>query len=90
MAHTAAIYCRVNTHAEDSGSVDRQQARCEAYAQRMGWTVGAVYSDHGSAMADARPGWERLIEDRLYRRHSDGMVLADALRRHDGTVHVAG
>jgi DNA invertase Pin-like site-specific DNA recombinase len=54
-----ALYVRVST---DGQSVANQQRELEAAAKRHGWTVAAVFSDHGiSGTKESRPAFDKLL-----------------------------
>jgi DNA invertase Pin-like site-specific DNA recombinase len=58
-AKRVAVYVRVST---DGQSVVNQQRELEAVAERHGWEVVAVFSDHGvSGTKEQRPALTRLL-----------------------------
>ena len=63
-----AIYARTST---DDGRQDlaNQTRELEAYANRMGWTVGATYLDQVSGRKATRPQFEIAMEDARLRRY---------------------
>jgi DNA invertase Pin-like site-specific DNA recombinase len=66
MGSTAAIYCRISADAEGRGlGVQRQQTECEQLAERLGLTVGGIYTDNdiSAFSGKRRPSYERLLED---------------------------
>ncbi len=55
-----AIYVRVST---DGQSVENQKRELEAVANRHGWEVAGVFSDHGiSGAKEKRPAFTRLVQ----------------------------
>ncbi len=59
-AKRVAIYVRVST---DGQSVENQKRELEAVANRHGWEVAGVFSDHGiSGAKETRPAFARLIQ----------------------------
>lgn len=63
---TAAVYVRVSKDREGGGlGVARQEEDCRALCERIGWTVGDVYSDNdvSAYSGKPRPEWQRLIAD---------------------------
>lgn len=62
---TAGIYVRISRDREGEGmGVDRQESDCRELADRLGWTVAAVYSDNdlSAYSGKPRPGYRALIE----------------------------
>jgi site-specific DNA recombinase len=60
----AAIYARISRDREGAGlGVDRQRADCEAMAERLGWTVAAVYTDDdvSAYSGKARPAYRDMM-----------------------------
>lgn len=63
MTQRAAIYLRVST--ADGQTVENQRRHLDEVAQRLGWTVVAVYADEGISGAkgrDQRPGLDALMK----------------------------
>lgn len=63
-ATTAAIYVRISQDRDGGGlGVDRQQADCEALAERLGWSVSGVFVDNdvSAYSGKPRPEYERLL-----------------------------
>ncbi len=63
----AFIYRRVSTarQAEDGVGLDAQETKCRAHAERMGWSIGGVFTDEGISGKDGlenRPGLVALID----------------------------
>jgi site-specific DNA recombinase len=61
----AVIYCRVSDKGQkDAYGMESQEAECREYAERMGWTVAAVYQDwHTGTELWERPEMTRLLAD---------------------------
>jgi DNA invertase Pin-like site-specific DNA recombinase len=62
----AAIYVRISKDKTGAGlGVARQQKDCRALADRLGWTVAAVYEDNdlSAYSGKPRPSYLRLLED---------------------------
>jgi DNA invertase Pin-like site-specific DNA recombinase len=75
----AALYVRVST---DGQTVENQLRELRHIAERRGWTVTEVYTDHGISGAkgrDQRPGLDQLLRD-ANRRKFD-VVMAWAIDR---------
>ena len=74
-----AIYTRVST---DNQTTENQERELRAVAQRQGWRVVKVYTDHGISGAkgrDQRPAFKEMHEDAA-RREFD-MVAAWSVDR---------
>jgi DNA invertase Pin-like site-specific DNA recombinase len=68
MAKTVAIYTRVSTDSQDCANQERE---LRAVADRAGWEVVRVYSDHGVSGAkrrEARPAFKAMCDDAARRR----------------------
>lgn len=79
---TAAIYCRISSDPQgERAGVERQQADCEALAERLGVTVVDVYVDNdvSAYSGKRRPEFERLITDAA--NGSFGLVICWATDR---------
>ena len=75
----AAIYGRVST---DGQTTDNQVVALKEVAERRGWTVAEVYTDHaisGAKGRDKRPGFDRLLKDASRRKFD--VVMAWAIDR---------
>lgn len=60
----AVIYARFSSHAQNEQSIEGQLAACYEYAQRNGYAVIGEYIDRAiSGKTDARPEFQRMIED---------------------------
>ena len=62
----AAIYARISSDAEGTGlGVARQVEDCERLAERLGWTVGEVYTDNdvSAYSGKRRRSYERMLTD---------------------------
>lgn len=80
MSKRAAIYLRVST--ADGQTVENQRRHLDEVAQRLGWTVVAIYADEGISGAkgrDQRPGLDALMKG-VARREFD-IVAAWAVDR---------
>src|SRR5690606_22349048 len=59
-----AIYARLSSASEESVSIARQVAECQAEADRRGWKVAVVATDDGVSATknrpDERPGWRQV------------------------------
>lgn len=78
----AAIYVRISDDADGLGlGVARQEWDCRALAQRMGWSVVAVYSDNDRSAYSGkpRPRYEALLRD-LEDSRLDALVCWDVDR----------
>ena len=61
MSKRIAIYTRVST---DGQTVENQRQELQAVADRLGWTVVAIFSDQGISGAkgrDQRPGFDQML-----------------------------
>ena len=66
-AACCVIYVRVSTarQVQDGIGLDAQEAKCRAHADRMGWTVVAVFRDEGLSGRDSienRPGLQATVD----------------------------
>lgn len=60
----AVIYARFSSHAQNEQSIEGQLAACYEYAQRQGYIIVGEYIDRAiSGKTDARPDFQRMIED---------------------------
>ena len=61
----AVIYARYSSENQREASIEDQSEICRRYAERNGWTVGAVYSDRAASGASTigRPGFLRMLAD---------------------------
>ena len=79
MPKQVAIYTRVST---DHQTTENQERELRAIADRMGWTVVNVYTDHGISGAksrEERPAFDALAKDAARRRFD--MVMAWSVDR---------
>lgn len=61
----AAIYCRISDDRDGSAAgVRRQEADCQALAERRGWPVAEVFVDNDASAYSgrARPAYRRMLE----------------------------
>ncbi len=75
----AALYVRVST---DGQTVENQVRELRTIAERRGWQVIEVYTDHGISGAKGRsqrPGLDKLLQDAT--RHKFDVVMAWAIDR---------
>ncbi len=78
-ARRVAIYARVST---DSQTADNQIRELQAVAERRGWQVSEVYTDHaisGAKARDQRPALDRMLKEASRRRFD--VVMAWAIDR---------
>ncbi len=76
----AVLYARYSSDLQNAASIDDQERICRQRAEREGWLVVEMFSDHaisGSTML--RPGYQALLA-RL-RQGGIGIVLAESLDR---------
>ena len=74
------IYARYSSDNQRDASIVDQLRVCRAFAERQGWTIAEVYSDHAVSGATLlRPGFQSLMRDALNRRFD--FVLAESLDR---------
>lgn len=62
---TAGIYVRISNDRKGAGlGVERQEAACRELADRLGWTVAAVYADNdlSAYSGKPRPAYRALLE----------------------------
>ena len=94
----AALYCRVSTTGQ---STEGQEQELRAVAERAGWQVTEVYTDHGISGAKGRrdrPALDRMLKDATRRKFDLIAVSAvDRLGRSMsdllsilGDIHAAG
>lgn len=68
MRKTVAIYTRVST---DSQSTENQERELRLVAERAGWDIVELYTDHGISGAKSRrdrPAFDRLLKDASRRK----------------------
>jgi DNA invertase Pin-like site-specific DNA recombinase len=82
MPKQVAIYTRAST---DYQTTENQERELRAVANRMGWEVVKVYTDHGISVAQSRaerPAFDALAKDAARRRFDIVMAWsADRLGR---------
>jgi DNA invertase Pin-like site-specific DNA recombinase len=62
----AGIYCRISSDPKGlRAGVERQEADCRAFAERMAWAVSEVYVDNdiSAYSGKPRPAYDRLLDD---------------------------
>ncbi len=77
----AAIYARYSSDNQKEASIEDQVRLCTERAEREGWTVANVYTDHaisGSSLM-LRPGVQSLMQDAMSGKID--LVLSEALDR---------
>lgn len=75
-----AIYARFSTDRQSATSAEDQVAICTARAEREGWQVVDVYTDHAmSGTSNRRPGMTAMLADAA--AGSFDIVMAEALDR---------
>ena len=78
--HRALIYARYSSDQQRDASIDDQVRICRARAEREGWRVEAVFSDHAiSGTTLLRPGYQALLAH--LRTPGADIVLAESLDR---------
>ena len=98
-----AIYARFSTDMQSDTSAEDQIRECREYAQRKGWEVVAVYSDHAlSGGSFQRPEFQEMLSaahggqfdiilaealDRFSRRLSDTAKVFDELEFKRVQIH---
>ena len=76
----AVIYARYSSDLQREASIEDQVRECERFANQMGWSVDAVYSDAAlSGSIEARPGLQALLS--AVKAGSVDVVVAEALDR---------
>lgn len=89
MSKRAALYVRVST---DGQSVDNQLRELHAVANRLGWTIVAVFADEGVSGAkgrDQRPGFDRMLKS-VARREFDLIAAWSVDRLGRSLQHLVG
>lgn len=89
MTKRVAIYARVST---DGQTVENQLRDLRAVADRLGWTVVAVYNDEGVSGAkgrDQRPGFDRMLKG-VARREFDLIAAWSVDRLGRSLQHLVG
>ncbi|WP_449295453.1 recombinase family protein [Paenirhodobacter populi] len=81
MALRVAIYARYSTDMQNPTSCEDQIRQCREYAERMGWSVSAVYEDSAISGSHVilRPGVQRMIQGGRARKFD--IVLAEGMER---------
>ena len=73
--NSAIIYARYSSHAQNEQSIDGQLRECRDYAERKGYTVIDTYCDSAiSGTTDARPAFQKMIEDSKQRQFDTVIV----------------
>ncbi|WP_245259139.1 recombinase family protein [Salinarimonas rosea] len=76
----AVIYARYSSDQQRDASIEDQVRICRERAEREGWAVASVYSDHGLSGASLlRPGIQQLMQDAT--RGKFTIVIAESLDR---------
>lgn len=76
----AAIYARYSSDQQRDASIEDQVRICRERAEREGWAVAGVYSDHGLSGASLlRPGIQQLMQDAAKGKFA--LVVAESLDR---------
>jgi len=80
----AAIYARISRDREGAGlGVERQEADCRALAERLGWTVVAVYVDNDVSAYSGKPRPQyRAMLDAVRAGQVQGVVAWHTDRLH--------
>lgn len=89
MSKRAALYVRVST---DGQSVENQLRELHAVANRLGWTIVAVFTDEGVSGAkgrDQRPGFDRMLKG-VARREFDLIAAWSVDRLGRSLQHLVG
>ncbi|MBN8911041.1 MAG: recombinase family protein, partial [Rhizobiales bacterium] len=75
-----AIYARYSSDQQRDASIEDQVRLCKERAEREGWQVAGVYTDHAISGASLmRPGIQQLLQDALAGKF--GIILAEAMDR---------
>lgn len=75
-----ALYARYSTDRQREASIEDQVRLCRERAEREGWTVTTVYSDHAVSGASLmRPGIQSLMQNALAGKFD--LVLTESLDR---------
>lgn len=79
----AVVYARYSTKMQNDSSIEDQERRCKAYADREGWVVlGSPYADRAQSGATAeREGLQRLLADATHSKPEFRYVLVDDMSR---------
>jgi site-specific DNA recombinase len=76
----AVIYARYSSENQRDASIEDQLRVCRARAEREGWSIVQVYSDHAiSGATTLRPGFQSLLAN--IRAGKADVVLAESLDR---------
>lgn len=89
MTKRVALYVRVST---DGQTVENQLRDLHAVADRLGWTVVAVFTDHGISGAkgrDQRPGYDQLLKG-IARKEFDLIAAWSVDRLGRSLQHLVG
>src|SRR5690606_30108206 len=75
-----AIYARYSSDQQRDASIEDQVRLCRERAEREGWQVVGVYTDHAISGASLiRPGIQQLLQDGQAGRFD--IILAEAMDR---------
>ncbi|OZM81192.1 recombinase family protein [Pseudonocardia sp. MH-G8] len=86
----AAIYCRISRDKTGAGlGVERQEAECRELAERLGWTVVAVYPDNDLSAYSGKPRPQyRAMLDAIRRGEVDAVLAWHGDRLHRSPVEL--
>lgn len=90
MTQRVALYARYSSDAQRDASIEDQMRICRARAEREGWTIAEVFTDHAiSGATTQRPGYLALLAS-LTKARID-IVMAESLDRFSrDQEHIAG
>ena len=76
-----AIYARYSSDNQREASIEDQVRLCRERAEREGWTIANIYTDHAISGSSVmlRPGVQSLIQDALNNQFD--IVVSEALDR---------
>lgn len=75
-----AIYARYSSDKQNDASIEDQVRLCREFAEKEGWTVVEVYSDHAiSGASMMRPGIQTLIQGAMSGKYN--IIVSEALDR---------
>ncbi len=83
MTIRCAIYAHFSTHMQRDASITDQIRLVSDYIHKQnGWTIAEVYSDYAiSGSSDARPEFQRMLNDIRTGTASINIVVAEGLDR---------
>ncbi len=81
-----ALYCRVGSDEQVGFLMESQQNRLECYAKEAGLKITGIFSDVGTGLSMARPGWNAVLEA-ASQKQMQVLLVASSQRISRDTLH---